>query len=163
MLSQNDFHYHDYGPLWRKRTELVREDLILVPNETWVEKTLIPWALPSSVWVRSCFIDLEAGVSHDPEITATPFLVNSFVLLPKPLPPLAPCPCFCLGSIFFEMTLTYHHSVITRQRIGLSCVCKTVLLHISTESVKRHLSPICWACSEISSAWMLALLISTDK
>lgn len=62
-------------------------------------------------------------MSHDPEITATPFLVNSYVLLPKPLPHLAPHTLFLPGEHFFEMILTCHHSVITPQTEHMAFLC----------------------------------------
>lgn len=91
---------------------------------------------------------------HMPPRHYCPFLLNSFDLLPTPLPHLAPC--FCLGSIFFEMTLTRHHSVPMPQGTGLSTGCRRAPLCISAESVKRHPAQVCWACSGISSAWMAA-------
>ena len=66
------FHYHNDGPLWRKRTKFVGEVSTVVPKlgAEW-KISLVPWSGSLWVWIRHCFGEVEARMSHDPEMAAT--------------------------------------------------------------------------------------------
>ena len=66
------FHYHNDGPLWRKRTKFVGEVSNVVPKlgAEW-KISLVPWSGSLWVWIRHCFGEVEARMSHDPEMAAT--------------------------------------------------------------------------------------------
>ena len=57
--------------IWRKRTKFVGEISTVVPKlgAEW-EKSLVPWLGSLWVWIRRCFGELEARMSHDPETAA---------------------------------------------------------------------------------------------